>query len=126
MKKRWQDMATLLLGLWLIVSPFVLPGTAGDTVIVNTSMIVGVFLTLAAIAAIVSPNAWKEWIVVILASWLIASSYFFGDAQPFDESFSFTALGMSQLIVGLLVMVDATFGLYRRKAIRDMDHPRVA
>ena len=126
MKKRWQDMATLLLGLWLIVSPFVLPGTPGNTVIVNTSMIVGVFLTLAAIAAIVNPNAWKEWIVVILASWLIASSYFFGDAQPFDESFSFTALGASQLIVGLLVMIDATFGLYRRKAIRDMDHPRAA
>ena len=126
MKKRWQDIVTLLLGFWLIVSPFVLPRTTADEVIVNTSMIIGVFLTLVAIAAIFRPNAWKEWIVVLLAAFLITSAYFFGDAQPFDEAFSFTAMGMSQFIVGLLVMIDATFGLYRRKAIRDMDSPRAA
>ena len=126
MKKRWQDIATLFLGFWLIVSPFILPRALGDEVIVNISMGTGVLLTAVAIAAIFRPNAWLEWIVVILASWLIASSYFFGDALPFNNSFSFTGLAESQFIVGLLVLVDASFGLFRRRAIRDMDKPKAA
>ncbi len=124
MKKIWQDMVTLLLGFWLIVSPFVLPRIMGDYVLFNNALIVGVFITLAAIAAIVRPNAWKEWILVVLGSWLVASSYLLGNRELFDGSI--TTLAENQLIVGLLVLVDASFGLFRRRAIRDMDKPKAA
>lgn len=124
MKKRWQDIATLVLGLWLIVSPFILSRTMGDYVLLNNSMIVGVFIQMAAIAAIMRPNAWKEWILLVLGSWLIAASYFLGNGELFNGSL--TTLAENQFIVGLLVMVDAAFGLYRRTAIRDMDKPMAA
>lgn len=117
-------MVTLLLGFWLIVSPFVLPRIMGDYVLFNNALIVGVFITLAAIAAIVRPNAWKEWILVVLGSWLVASSYLLGNRELFDGSI--TTLAENQLIVGLLVLVDASFGLFRRRAIRDMDKPKAA
>ena len=126
MKKRWQDIATLFMGFWLIVSPFILNRIVGDEVIVNISMGTGVLLTAVAIVGIINPNAWLEWIVLVLASWLIASSFFFGDALSFSRSFSFTGLAKNQFIVGLLIMIAATFGLYRRRAIRDMDKPRAA
>lgn len=127
MEKRWQDVVTLLLGLWLVVSPFMFPRTIDDNAFFISSIIVGVLLILAAIAAILRPNAWKEWIVVILGSWLVSSAYFLGSGVPVpNEAFSFTLLAKSQFFVGLLVLVDATFGLYRRRAIRDMDKPKAA
>lgn len=118
MKTIWQDTVILLLGFWLIVSPFILPRTMGDFVLFNNSLIVGVFLTLAAIAAMFRPNAWKEWMHVALGSWLIAASDLLGNGELLSGSF--TALAKNQLIVGLLILAAAAFGLYRRKAIRDM------
>lgn len=120
MKKRWQDMATLVLGFWLIVSPFILSRTIGDFKLFNNSLIVGVLLTVVAIAAILRPNAWIEFILVALASWLVAASYLFGSGVLISGSL--TTLAGNQLIVGLLVMAAAAFGLYRRKAIRDMSN----
>jgi len=121
MNKRWQDFATLILGGWLMVSPFILQRPMIDNAMFNNSLIVGLFVTLAAAAAIIRPNAWKEWVLVALASWLISSSYFLSPNHVSDEYFS--TLALSQLIVGLLILVDAAFGLYRKQAIRDMDNP---
>lgn len=119
MKKRWQDFATASLGFWLIISPFLLPRTVGDWVLFNNSLIIGTLVLLAALAAILRPNAWKEWVIVALASWLIAASWFFGNGGVINSNG--TVLAWNQMIVGLLIMADGAFGLYRRKAIRDMD-----
>ena len=121
--KRWQDFATLFLGGWLMVSPFFLHRPIVDNALFNNSLILGLFVALAAAAAIIRPNAWKEWILVALASWLIASSYFLGSNH--EANGYFTALAMSQLVVGLLIMIDGAFGLYRKQAIRDMDATKV-
>lgn len=118
-KRRWQDMATLGFGFWLIISPFILPRTTGDYVLFNNSLIIGILLSVVALATLSRPNAWKEWAVVALASWLIAASYFFGNGGVLNGTN--TILSWNQLIVGLLVMADAAIGLYRRQAIRDMD-----
>lgn len=120
MNKRWQDMVILFLGFWLVVSPFILPRTMGDFKLFNNSLIVGALLTVVAIAAIIRPNAWIEFALVALASWLMAASYLFGNGVLISGSL--TTLAGNQLIVGLLVMAAAAFGLYRRKAIRDMSN----
>ena len=52
MKKRWHDVTILVLGIWLLISPFILPRTIGDEALFTNSLIVGLFLQLAAIAAI--------------------------------------------------------------------------
>lgn len=119
MKKRWQDIVIFVLGLWLMLSTAILPRTMDDHVLFNNSKIVGLLLMLVAFAAIVRPNAWKEWPMVVLAAWLISASYLLDNDLP---NASFTMLAGNQLIVGLLVMVAAAFGLYRRRAIRDMDN----
>ena len=128
MKKSWQDVSILVLGFWLLISPFFLPRTPGDEALFTNSLIVGLFLQLAAIAAIMRPNAWKEWAFVILGAWLIASSYFFNNEELFPGLFGSSAFVLSEngLIVGVLVMIGATFGLYRRRSIREMDKPSAA
>lgn len=121
MKKIWQDMVTLGLGFWLIVSPLILPRTLGDHVLFNNSLIVGVFITLVAVAAILRPIALQAWILMALGSWLVAASYFLGYEEFFNRPL--TALAENQLIVGVLVVIDAAFYLFRRKAISDIDKP---
>ena len=128
MKKSWQDVAELILGTWLIISPFILSRVLGDEVLMNNSLVVGLLIQVAAVAAIMRPNAWKEWAFIILGAWLISSSYFLNNEQFFpglfgDGTFS---LAESGLIVGVLVMIGAAVGLFRRRAIRDMDKPNAA
>lgn len=125
MKKRWQDVTELVLGFWLILSPFFLPRTLGDDALFNNSLIVGVLILVAAIAAIMRPNAWKEWFFVILGAWLISSSYFFNQAEFFPGLFGSSVFGLaeSQLIVGVLVLIGGGVGLFRRRSIREMDKP---
>ncbi len=128
MKKRWQDVTELVLGFWLMISPFILPRVLGDDALFNNSLIVGLLIQVAAIAAIMSPNAWKEWLFVILGAWLVASSYFFNNEVFFTGLFGNGVFGLaeSQLIVGVLVLISAAFGLFRRRAIREMDKPSAA
>src|SRR3569832_1190211 len=77
MKRHWQDMGTLLLGTWLVVAPFIIPRTLGYVAIFIDSLIGGALVQVTALAAVVRPNAWMVWVVLELASWSIASSYFF-------------------------------------------------
>lgn len=124
LKKRWQDVITLLFGVWLIVSPFVLPRSLEDHTLVNHSLAIGAVLMAAALWAIARPNAWKEWVIAFLGAWLIAATYTLPPGMHFSGSLS--AIADNMVIVGLLILVDAAFGLYRRQAINDMDKPRAA
>src|SRR3569833_1723669 len=121
MKRHWQDMGTLLLGTWLVVAPFIIPRTLGDVAIFNDSLIVGALVQVTALAAVVRPNAWKEWAVLVLASWSIASSYFFDygvllNWLHLNGHFTKTK---KQNNNKKQMMIDATIGLYRQKSIRD-------
>lgn len=128
MKKRWHDVTILVLGIWLLISPFILPRTIGDEALFTNSLIVGLFLQLAAIAAIMRPNAWKEWIFVILGAWLISSSFLFGQEEAFNGLFNSSVFGIPEngVIVGVLVLIGAGVGLFKRKSIREMDKPSAA
>lgn len=128
MKKRWHDVMVLVLGIWLLISPFFLPRTVGDENLFTNSLIIGLFLQLAAIAAIMRPNAWKEWIFVILGAWLISSSFLFSKEDTFNGLFSSSVFGLPEngVIVGILVLIGAGFGLFKRKSIREMDKPTAA
>jgi hypothetical protein len=94
---QWQDTVNLLLGIWLAVSPWILP-YADHQVAAWNARLTGVAIVAAAAAALIAYELWKEWVNVILAAWLIVSPWFLG----------YTGLGAAfynQLAVGLLVGV---------------------
>lgn len=91
----WRDVANLVLGLWLVSSPWVL-SYATETVPTWNAVIVGVIIAVAATAALVAFHTWEEWVNVALAVWLILSPlvlYYTSHATVF----------WNQLIVGALV-----------------------
>src|SRR3569832_2059234 len=125
MKRHWQVLGSLFLGSWLVVAPFIIPRTLGDVAIFNDSLIVGALVQVTALAAVVRPNAWKEWAVLVLAAWSIASSYFFDYGVLLNglHLYGHFSIAGSLFITGLLMMIDATIGLYRQKSIREKDRP---
>ena len=94
---QWRDVANLILGLWLVISPWALSYMT-MTVPTWNAIIVGVVIAVAAIGALVAFHTWEEWVNVVLAVWLIVSPF------ALDYASNVTVL-WNQLIVGALVGV---------------------
>jgi ABC-type uncharacterized transport system permease subunit len=92
---QWRDVANLILGLWLVISPWALSYMM-ETIPTWNAIIVGVVIAVAAIGALVAFHKWEEWVNVVLAVWLIVS--------PFALDYaSHTTVLWNQIVVGVLV-----------------------
>lgn len=95
--RRWQDWANLILGLWLVLSPWLL-GFSGTPAALWNALLIGVAVGLMALLHLRDGPMWEEWVKVILGVWLILSPWVLG--------FSGVANAMwNAVIVGLLVGV---------------------
>lgn len=92
--RQWQDSANFVLGIWLIVSPWVL-GYATETYSARNAWAVGVIIAVAAISTLVAFHQWEEWVNVALGAWLIVSPWALGITAP--------SAMWNQIVVGLLV-----------------------
>jgi len=82
--KHWQDPISGLLGVWLVVSPWVL-GFADATTPTANAALVGLALLAAALGATFVPRAWEEWTEVALGAWLVvlkgATGHWLGNSE---------------------------------------------
>lgn len=102
MTKRWQDWTTLILGVWLFLSPWIL-GFTGISQAATNAYVIGIAVVVFALLALYMPHLWEEWINVVLGVWLIVSPWVLGYAGVMQ------AAVWNSVIVGLLV---AIFGLW--------------
>jgi hypothetical protein len=107
--KHWQDPLNLILGLWLVASPWVL----GHQAVTNptwNAVILGALIAVAALFALFRVMAWEEWTNVILGVWLVVSPWVLG--------FSGLAPAMwNAVIVGVVVAALALWALGTDKDI---------
>lgn len=75
--KHWQDPVNAILGVWLIVSPWVL-GFQGHRLAMWAAVATGILLGAVALGATFVPKAWEEWTEVALAIWLAVSPWALG------------------------------------------------
>lgn len=75
--KHWQDPANVLLGAWLVVSPWVL-GYQGVTVAMVSTVAIGVLLVASSAGAMMLPAAWEEWLDAILGAALMMAPMLLG------------------------------------------------
>ena len=104
---RWQDAINLLLGIWLIVSPWALLEAATGAAAVN-AWVLGVIIVVAAASALVAFHRWEEWASVLFGVWLIVSPWIlgFGALMP---------AVVNQIVVGVLVGGLALWQAYRTR-----------
>ena len=98
--RRWQDYATIVLGVALFISPFVFSQTS-QGVATGTAFVLGVLLVLSGLlsAAMERANT-AEWIPVILGVITFISPFVFGFTAV-------TSIAWTAWVVGVLAVVNA-------------------
>lgn len=92
---QWRDVANLILGIWVVLSPWALGFAFNQTASWN-AYVVGAIIAVAALATLVNFHKWEEWVNAALGAWLIVSPWILGVA-------TISALVWNQVIVGLIV-----------------------
>lgn len=77
MTQRWQDGGDLALGVWLLLSPWIL-GYAGMAAAAWSAWIIGMATAVFFAIALARPKAWEEWLNLVLAVLLILTPFVFG------------------------------------------------
>lgn len=102
-KRRWQDQVILLLGLWLIVSPWALAYVIGSPIAVNVQ-VAGAVIALLALFDLYKTYAWAVILNLLIGLWVAVSPWV--DALA-DRS----AMMTNNVIVGAAVIVLALWEL---------------
>ncbi|MGE5339304.1 MAG: SPW repeat protein [Gemmatimonadota bacterium] len=112
--KHWQDALNAVLGIWLIVSAWVL-GFQTETTAMANAVIVGVLLLAAALGAMFVPRAWEEWVELVLGLWLIASPWLLRFSTLPDARANAVLAGLVTAILAIWVLlIDKDYGTWRR------------
>lgn len=100
--RHWEDWVSLVLGLWLFVSPWVLQYR--ETTAAQNAFVVGFLLMATAVIALAAFWVWEEWFSVILRAWLVVSPWVVGAA--FVPMVNFVIVGFLVLALALYVIWD--------------------
>jgi hypothetical protein len=101
--KHWQDPVIALLGAWLAISPWVL-GLQANTAVLAGSVIVGLVLIAAAIAAMYAPHIWEHWVTALLGALTGISPWLLGYAENQTAVISAAIVGIAVLVLSMWVL----------------------
>lgn len=113
--KHWQDAVNVVLGAWLIASPWAL-GYQSEMAALSNAFLIGVLLMAAALGAILVPRAWEEWTEAALGLWLFVSPAVLGFTA--DRAALLTAVATGIVVVALALwtlLVDKDYSAWWRK-----------
>ncbi|MES3000512.1 MAG: SPW repeat protein [Pseudomonadota bacterium] len=75
--KHWQDPVNGVLGVWLILSPWMLR-LQDNRAVTIAFLVAGILLVALAVGAMMLPRAWEEWSGVAVGVLLMASPWLLG------------------------------------------------
>ncbi|HEX8987505.1 MAG TPA: SPW repeat protein [Rhodocyclaceae bacterium] len=115
--KHWQDPLNILLGLWLIASPWAL-GYANVPRAPADAVIIGAVIAVLAALELFQVAAWEEWAAVVLGIWMVIS--------PWVLKFSFSAAATANAVIfGIVIAALALWALGTDREIGGWwNHPR--
>jgi hypothetical protein len=74
---RWQDVANLVLGIWLFASPWILK-FAGAGAVATSAWVFGILIAVLALMAIFAYQQWEEWLNATIGVWVFISPWVLG------------------------------------------------
>jgi hypothetical protein len=98
--RHWQDVVSLLVGVWLVLSPFAL-GFAGAATWIT--IVLGLFVILFAVEGLVIPDYLEEWGEVFLGLALLV--------VPWSVGYESASATVSSVTSGILVILFAAWEL---------------
>jgi hypothetical protein len=111
--QHWQDAASLLVGVWLVSSPFALDfGGAAAWI----TIVLGLFVVLAGVEGLALPSYLEEWVEILLGLALALAPWTIGYEQA-----SATA---NSVLSGILVILLAVSELWSDREFITWWHSR--
>ena len=101
---RWLSWITLLSGLWLIISPFVL-GYTGTSAATTNDIIVGIIVALLSAANLIWAETFESWL-----PWIVALLGLYEIITPWLMRFSsVSGATTNDVIFGVIILVFAVW-----------------
>jgi hypothetical protein len=100
--RHWQDVASLLLGVWLILSPFAL-GFAGAGAATWLTVALGVSVIVFAVEGFVIPSYLEEWGEILIGVALVMA--------PWTVGYGSELATVNSVVSGILVILFAIWEL---------------
>ena len=104
-KQRWQDWMSLILGIWLFLSPFFGLGVTGNAA--WNSWIFGAVIAVMSAWALARPQIWEEWVNLAVGVWVLIAPWVLAFTPQ-------TGATWNHIIVGLVVAADAIWVMAQR------------
>ena len=101
--KHWQDPLNAALGLWLVLSPWLMGFQDQATPAMN-AVGVGILLGATALGATFVPRAWEEWTEGALGLWMVISPWLLGFAASRQPMMAAVATGVVVMALALWVL----------------------
>uniref|UniRef100_A0ABX1PFB1 SPW repeat-containing integral membrane domain-containing protein n=2 Tax=Aromatoleum anaerobium TaxID=182180 RepID=A0ABX1PFB1_9RHOO len=98
--KHWQDPANLVLGLWMVVSPWALAYQA-ETNAVWSAVIAGALVAALALFELFQVKAWEEWGNMALGLWMVISPWVLGFATSAGAMWNAVIVGLAVAALAL-------------------------
>ena len=98
--KRWQDQLMVLIGVWLLVSPWVFGYLASSAPGLNAT-IAGAIIALLAAADLVQTRVWSVLLNIVLGAWVTVSPLLVGTVQDAGMTWSLVIAGLATMVLGL-------------------------
>lgn len=116
MAKPWRDWINLMLGLWMIASPWALSFVDGEHAVVWSAWMLGASIILFAALAMYTPKIWEEEVITILLGIALVTS-------PWVLGFADRALPTTNAVtVGLLVIAFGVWAILRNTDLQKWWH----
>jgi hypothetical protein len=107
--KQWEDWASWLLGIWLVLSPWAFFYDQESRAMEN-AVAIGVLILVAEVVELSIFRDWEEWINVAAGAWLVVS--------PWVLSVASVAARWNFVVVGALVVGLALYELREMRSSR--------
>lgn len=91
--RHWQDWADLMLGLLILLSPWLMGFTEARQPTINAFVVGGLIIALSALA-IRHLEPWEEWVQIAFGIWLILSPWLLDYSAANGARSSHVALGL--------------------------------
>lgn len=102
--KRWQDQVILLLGLWLIASPWVM-GYPGESPPTSNAVVAGIIMSAMAAFDLYKTYVWAVVLNLIVGAWVAISPWLIGVTSGVLQDRAMMAsliiTGVATVILGL-------------------------
>jgi hypothetical protein len=98
--RRWQDQVILLLGIWLVISPFAFGYPGGSAAAIN-AIIAGAIMAALAAFDLYKTYVWAVLINLVVGVWTAVSPWLVGVVRDKAMATSLLAVGIATVVLGL-------------------------